>query len=963
MAQYPCRQMDRGYNFNGVQDRVYSKTTHQAVGKDYTPTLKHGTKRSSNHGGTGSVRKKSDIQNKPSIPGRLLVNVLPGSQENGRLETNPEFKTSERVHKAKTFQDGLPVRGPKGTHQGPMGHFNRLEGCLPAYTDPRRSSKMAPVLYQRPGLCLQVSPVWAINSPTGIYPSSQVYRGIPSSTGSPDPSIFGRLAHNFNNSGSNSSSHRLGAQNSLQTRLCSELKEVTHPAVSDSCFLGSQVRSCPRESFPYSRKSVEPDCLREIIQTNRLSPSGSLAETLGFDGKHGRSDSTMQTPNETNTITPVISLSTKDTSFGETGTRIRDSQSRAQLVGVGRQYPGRNDISDPPSSTYANDRRKSLGLRSSFGTTEGQRSVEPRSKASTYQCIRTAGSGFITEATGQTNESVGQKNSSKDGQHHRSVIHQQARGHEIPNFMLVHETTHSVVRQPGDTVDCGSYTRGRKHPSRQSITGGVSESNRVVTTTPDCSRDFSQNEPISINGPVCDFPKQTNTSFLFKKSGRSSICNRRSVNVMESNDSVRLSPNFSYLQSNRENFQGGLRDHSDNTILAKSAMVSDTFVDVNRSPIETSGQVRLAKDCGKAQTSISQCRTSKTDCLEIIKKQYKEAGFSEKTADLAARGRRETTLAVYSSRLRCYFNWCSDKQIDPYHASIAEIADFLESLFSRGLQTSTIKGYKSAVSSVHKGLPDGTKLNDDPNRSIHFLIEGMNNKRPPVRKIMPEWDLGTVLKHLNGSPYEPLQSADIRDLTVKTVFLVTIASGRRCSEIHALTSGDHVVFSKRGVTLHVSADFLAKNETSSFSMSPLFIPYLDPSSKKDRKERLSCPVRALRWYLDRTQTARTISKSTKLFITCRKPFRSAAKATIAGWIVSAIAGAGEVDKLKPTAHSTRATASSWAFSHGLSISEITNTISWRSETTFVTTYLRDVGPCCTKAKFAQSVLRASSHKQ
>ena len=63
-----------------------------------------------------------------------------------------------------------------------------------------------------------------------------------------------------------------------------------------------------------------------------------------------------------------------------------------------------------------------------------------------------------------------------------------------------------------------------------------------------------------------------------------------------------------------------------------------------------------------------------------------------------------------------------------------------------GLLATTVKGYKSAILAIHRGLPNGMTLRNDPDRSLYFLIEGMNNVRPPQRKIMPEWDLSTVLK-------------------------------------------------------------------------------------------------------------------------------------------------------------------------------------------------------------------------
>ena len=428
--------------------------------------------------------------------------------------------------------------------------------------------------------------------------------------------------------------------------------------------------------------------------------------------------------------------------------------------------------------------------------------------------------------------------------------------------------------------------------------------------------------------------------------------------------SVRISPNFPDLQSNSKNSGRRLRNNPGSAILATATLVSNDDGATNQSAIFDTSRPGCSTNDGESQSTVPQCGTSKIDCLDIIKQHYQASGFSEKSANLVARGRRKSTLRVYSSRLRPYFDWCNERQIDPYHASIADIADFLETRHAMGLLATTVKGYKSAILAIHRGLPSGMRLRNDPDRSLYFLIEGMNNVRPPQRKIMPEWDLSTVLKSLNQCPYEPLQSASAKDLTVKTVFLIAIASGKRCSELHALATGNHIVFGNQGATLHFRPDFLAKNERSDFSMAPLFIPYLDQSGKDTRKKRLSCPVRALRWYLTRTETARKLSKSSQLFITSQKPFKPAAKSTIAGWMVTAIVKADAVKKGDniPTAHSTRAISSSWAYNHGLSVNEIRNTVSWRTETTFVSRYLRDVGPCCDKAKFALSVLGASTHQ-
>ena len=126
----------------------------------------------------------------------------------------------------------------------------------------------------------------------------------------------------------------------------------------------------------------------------------------------------------------------------------------------------------------------------------------------------------------------------------------------------------------------------------------------------------------------------------------------------------------------------------------------------------------------------------------------------------------------------------------------------------------------------------------------------------------------------------------------------------------------------------------------------MFIP------KLDRVHRINCPVRALKWYISKTHTSR--GKHEQLFISSNKPFQPVAKVTIAGWIVRVISDAGALlNNVPATAHTTRHVSTSWAFNHGVSLPEIVNTVAWKTSSTFITTYLRDITP---RTTFAQTVL-------
>ena len=70
------------------------------------------------------------------------------------------------------------------------------------------------------------------------------------------------------------------------------------------------------------------------------------------------------------------------------------------------------------------------------------------------------------------------------------------------------------------------------------------------------------------------------------------------------------------------------------------------------------------------------------------------------------------------------------------------------------------------------------------------MVKSFELERPRLRSHFPKWDLTLVLSSLLAPPYEPLESCGFKELTLKTVFLIAFASGRRQSEVHAFSVTD-----------------------------------------------------------------------------------------------------------------------------------------------------------------------------
>ena len=245
---------------------------------------------------------------------------------------------------------------------------------------------------------------------------------------------------------------------------------------------------------------------------------------------------------------------------------------------------------------------------------------------------------------------------------------------------------------------------------------------------------------------------------------------------------------------------------------------------------------------------------------------------------------------------------------------------------------------------------EGLDVNACPEISQLMANLARNPLRKPRKPI--EWDLALVLRVFAGPPFEPLQEASLKMLTLKTVFLFALASGRRRSELHALTR-DSLAHTERWSSISVCPhmDFVAKTRLAQEGASVLdavSFPSLDDFLGPDLAEdRLSCPVRALRLYVKRTDRLRTTQKL--LFISFQEGRSDDISVnTISSWIKQAVQLAYSLVSpdtcrlLQVRAHDVRGVAASLAFLRNAPMHTILAACTWRSHTTFTSFYLKDV---------------------
>ena len=370
-----------------------------------------------------------------------------------------------------------------------------------------------------------------------------------------------------------------------------------------------------------------------------------------------------------------------------------------------------------------------------------------------------------------------------------------------------------------------------------------------------------------------------------------------------------------------------LPTNSDCSTMAQKELVYGSPSDVDRFSNEATNTAELAQPTGN-QDLPSKSSSVQSSCMVAINRSFESKGFSEQSRKLLAASWRSGTQKDYAAKFKKFNSWCSERQIDPYKATLKECVDFLTFLFQSGLKYRTIAGYRSMLSAFLRPV-DNFSVGQHPD--VVRLLKGVFNSRPPQKKLVPEWDLKIVLDFLAGNVFEPLSKVHLKYLTWKTVFLIAVTTFRRCGDIQALRVDDGfmsvvpegVIFIREG---------LAKQDRPGHVGTKILVPSFRKNCKLD-------PKRVLQIYMNRTSKLRKVNN---LFISYQKPHGSVSKLTISSWIVNVVKQAYDNSDLKINAHSTRAIGPSWALFKGVSLASILEAADWSKDSVFKRFYYRQL---------------------
>ena len=337
-------------------------------------------------------------------------------------------------------------------------------------------------------------------------------------------------------------------------------------------------------------------------------------------------------------------------------------------------------------------------------------------------------------------------------------------------------------------------------------------------------------------------------------------------------------------------------------------------------------------------SSLPGSPSAQASCLASLQRFTRAAGFSSTVAEQASLARRPSSRAVYQVRWSVYRSWCHDNGHSVSRPTLAKVADFLYWLrFTRGLSVSSLRGYRSVLSAAFRfHLPS---LSSDP--VIRDLLRSFRLSSAERVLRPPAWDLSKVRTYLVSPAFEPLAQASFCSLTLKTLFLLALATAKRVGELQALSF--IVTFVGADACLSYIPQFVAKSEslTRSIPRSFLVKSLADFAAGLDT-DLLLCPVRALHLYLLR---ARSLSPGRhRLFVSPRRPSRTMSKNAVSFFLREVISAAEasrpQVGSLR--AHEVRSVSTSVAFHRNWSVTSVLESATWASSSVFASFYLRDI---------------------
>ena len=416
----------------------------------------------------------------------------------------------------------------------------------------------------------------------------------------------------------------------------------------------------------------------------------------------------------------------------------------------------------------------------------------------------------------------GPNRASCDGQLNCGGLHKQTRGNTLSGDVCTPVESHDLVPSFSHHIESQAHSRVSECDGRPTFQVESGTVDRMVSTSTGVKTDLPK-VVHSSRGPIRHLSEPQPSTVRVSYPRPEGLAHRCSKHKLDGSHCLCSPSNGSPSQGDPKNQAMQLSDHTNSPRLARDALVLGLSAALNRDPTAAPGVDNTPQAVPQLRVP-QQPAAPQPPCLVSRSGQLQEQGFSVEEAERIAAPQRSSTRTIYKSK--CLFKkWCRENSVDFSTPSVKPISDFFMYLFQDlNRRPSTIDGYRTAI--VDTLGPSGQHIAH--NEDLHRLLSSFHRDHPKSSRNLPKWNLSVVLNELTKAPFEPMKNTDLKHRTLKTAFLLALASCKRRSEIHAWVTNK---VSNQGhwekVSLFPSSDFIAKNQLAredSQSVSPVTFP-------------------------------------------------------------------------------------------------------------------------------------------
>ncbi len=817
---------------------------------------------------------------------------------------------------------------------------NRPEGRVLSCLDPPTTQAIPAFRVRGTGVSVQGPALRAVPVASRLHQSRGGGPCPPERTRCAHSQLPRRLAHTRTVSQAVVCTQGPGAQAPQPAGPSGQLGKEQTRANAEDLFSRHGVRFGQPNSTPHPGTcSVSAELLQDLIRQDGGSTE-TLSEAPGAYGCSCGDSSARSAPYETASAlalwpNPEVGVETRHLPGSDYTGLPQDLQAVVRsLVPSGRSAPGAG-IQACCGIHRCLDHR----LGSHVQRARSIRGLDGSPTALAYQLPRVVSSTPCPEPSQRAPSAQGR--SGPYGQHCDRCVYQPARRSALPSHVATRPPPPPLESEASEVPSCHPHPRSVQSGSRRAVSSSTSR--RVETPSPGGSADLGTVRSCS-GRPVCISRNHPLPRVLLPNRG----------NARHGCTGTQLAPGPAQIcvppseptSTDTVQDQGGRgAGLVSGSILAQQDLVPGTHAprdspSLANSSEEGSAFSETGHPMAPAPGPVETPRMVPGWDAEVL------ADLPQEVALTITSARAPSTRRAYTLKWNLFVEWCSSHQEDPRRCSIRAVLSFLQQGLERRLSPSTLKVYVAAISAYHD--PVEGKSVGKHNLVVRFL-RGARRLNPPRPPSLPSWDLALVLRALITAPFEPLQSVELKFLSMKTLLLTALASIKRVGDLQAFSVDDSCLQfgpADSSATLRPRPGYVPKVPTTPFRDQVVNLQALPPE-EADPALALLCPVRALRQYTDRTQSFRT---SEQLFVCYggQQKGKAVSKQRMAHWIVDAITLAYEAQgvpcPLRLRAHSTRGVASSWALARGASLADICRAAGWATPNTFARFYSLHVEP-------------------